>query len=32
MSSTLDGVKGTILDYIPCYHGICGMAFAYLKR
>ncbi len=32
MSSTLDGVKGTILDYIPCYHGICGLAFAYLKR
>ena len=33
MSSTLDGVKGTILDYIiPSYHGICGLAFAYLKR
>jgi protocatechuate 4,5-dioxygenase beta chain len=31
MSATLDGVKGTILDYIPCYHGVCGLAFAYLK-
>lgn len=32
MSSTLDGVKGTIVDYIPCYHGVAGLAFAYLKR
>lgn len=32
MSSTLNGVKATIVDYIPCYHGIAGLAFAYLKR
>lgn len=30
MSATMDGCKGVIVDYLPVYHGIAGLAFAYL--